>query len=106
LYRIIHEEHPTLEAFPTHNWTEALYNPAEPLTTLLDNFVRARAEALQWLRPLDAAGWSRMAFHLASGKRTTQWWVERAYAHAREHLTELLKIDWHAVLALEKITHG
>ena len=84
--QILTEALPTLTAAWHHNWSAASYDPAEPLTTILAVWSQARTELLAWLRPLPAAGWGRRGFHPPSGKRTVQWWVERAYLHAQGHL--------------------
>ena len=83
---ILAEDTPTLTAYPTHHWADALYDPAEPLPAILTELSQARAEMVQSLRPLDGAGWTRVGFHPPSGARTLQWWAERALNHAREHI--------------------
>ena len=89
LRRILAEDEPTLVAFPSHQWSEADYDPAEPMETLLAEYARAREEEMELIRRLDSAGWSRAGFHPPTGWRTAQWWVERALAHTVEHLEEI-----------------
>jgi hypothetical protein len=89
LRRILTEGDPAFEAFPTHRWSMERYRPDEPMTALLEDFARAREEALGLLRGLAPDGWSRLGFHPPSGKRTAQWWAERMYLHAHEHLAEI-----------------
>jgi len=87
LQRILAEESPHLEAFPNHRWTtEQTYHPEEPLHHIIAAFTHTRAEALAVLKNLNHDDWSRTGFHPPSGPRTLQWWAERMYHHAREHL--------------------
>ena len=86
---ILTEERPVLDAYPSHHWADDLYDPHEPMAALLTQWSRARAEMVQRLRPLDAAGWTRLGFHPPSGARTLQWWAERTYGHVREHLDKV-----------------
>jgi hypothetical protein len=87
--RILAEDRPELTPFAHHEWSADDYDAAEPMTAILESWSRARTELLALVRPLDSAGWSRAGFHPPSGSRTLQWWVERAYAHAKEHLRAL-----------------
>ncbi len=86
IQNILTEENPELTAYPTHHFADGLYDPAEPMASILTEWSRARAEIVQWLRPLAAADWARLGFHPPSGARTLQWWAERTLGHAREHL--------------------
>ncbi|MCC7358764.1 MAG: DinB family protein [Anaerolineales bacterium] len=87
--QILAEDLPTLTAAWHHNWSAAGYDPAEPMTAILMTWSQARTELLACLRPLPPAGWGRLGFHPPSGKRTVQWWVERAYLHAQGHLVAI-----------------
>ena len=87
--RILTEENPLLEPFNSHTWSAADYQPAEPMATLLADFTRARAEVLQLIQPLTPEDWSRTGFHPPSGRRTAQWWAERIYIHAQDHLNQM-----------------
>lgn len=89
LRRILTEDYPALDAFPSHNWSMESYQPDEPMADILADFTRAREEALALLRPLPAEGLGRTGFHPPSGPRTAQWWAERIYTHVREHLDEI-----------------
>lgn len=84
--RILSEDRPVLTAEAHHTWSAAGYDPHEPMTNILAAWSQARTELLGWLRPLPAAAWGRMGFHAATGQRTVQWWVERAYGHVHGHL--------------------
>jgi hypothetical protein len=84
--RILAEDRPELTPFAHHDWSVDGYQAGEPMTAILEDWSRARTELLALVRPLDSAGWSRAGFHPPSGNRTLQWWVERAYDHARGHL--------------------
>lgn len=89
LRRILAEDEPRLEAFPSHNWTDDDYDPTRPMTDILAEYALAREEALLLLRNLAPGDWSRLSFHPPSGRRTLQWWVERMWAHTYEHLAEI-----------------
>jgi DinB superfamily len=84
--RILSEAQPRLDAFPAHDWSDGDYRPDEPLTGLLAGWSQTRAEVVDGLPPADSPAWSRTGFHPPSGQRTLQWWAERIYGHAREHL--------------------
>jgi len=84
--RILTEDRPTLEPFTSHDWSDADYQPAEPLTHILARWSQARAEVLDLLPAPDHSGWSLTGFHPPSGQRTLQWWAERIYNHVRQHL--------------------
>jgi hypothetical protein len=86
---ILAEDHPTLTPYAHHDWSLADYDPAEPMTAILASWSQARTELVALVRPLTSDGWSRTGFHPPSGKRTVQWWAERAYAHTRDHLQAL-----------------
>lgn len=87
--RILTEDRPELEAFASHRWSAASYDPTRPLPDLLREWQQLRADAVSVLQGLPAAAWSRLGFHPPSGWRTLQWWVERLYAHVREHVAEI-----------------
>ena len=89
LRRILMEDHPTLDAFPSHHWSDADYQPDEATDKILNDFALTREAALAILRPLPTEGWNRTSFHPPSGPRTAQWWAERMYVHAQEHLDEI-----------------
>lgn len=89
LQRILTEDGPHLDPFPHHRWSLEQPRPEETLAEVLTSFLQTRAEVLARLQRLDPAGWSRLGFHPPSGPRTTQWWVERLYTHARNHLVNL-----------------
>ena len=87
--RILTEDQPVLEPFPSEHWTADKYQPDEPLAKVIDEFVRARAEAVALMLPLASEDWGRTGFHPPSGWRTVQWWAERIYRHARGHIAEI-----------------
>lgn len=87
--RILSDERPVLTPFPTHNWSDGDYWPHEPMTDILAGWSQARAEVVDWLPSPASPAWSRTGFHPPSGQRTLQWWAERIYGHAREHLSIL-----------------
>jgi len=87
--RLLMEDRPVLTPFASTDWTAEKYQPEEPLTKVLDEFARAREAAVILMRPMAPEAWARTAFHRPSGWRTTQWWVERIYRHARGHIAEI-----------------
>ena len=87
--RILAEAEPHLDPFPHHRWSLENYEQAAAAADVLADFARARQAGLAVLRTLTPAEWTRVGFHPPSGPRTLQWWVERLYTHARNHLTEL-----------------
>ena len=88
LRRILSEEQPVLEPFQSHDWSDGDYQPDEAMTHILAGWSQARAEVLDVLPGPAQAAWSRTGFHPPSGHRTLQWWAERIYDHARQHLLE------------------
>lgn len=88
--RILAEDAPHLDPFPKHRWSlEEHYLESEPLAEVLGTLTRTRAEVVAQLNPLTPAAWGRLGFHPPSGPRTVQWWAERLYTHAHNHLLEL-----------------
>ncbi len=96
--RILAEETPYLEPFPSHLWSVTA-QPATPPEHLLTELAQARRMLLAEVTPLPAEAWNRTGFHPPSGTRTLQWWVERAYTHLHGHLQEL------TAAMLSPITH-
>ncbi len=86
---VLREARPMLPAFPAHDWSDADYRPGEPLTDILAGWSQARTEMVDLLPQPDSPDWSRTGFHPPSGERTLQWWAERTYGHARDHLQVL-----------------
>lgn len=87
---ILAEDTPHLEPFPKHRWSvEEAYRADEPAAEVLASFARTRAEVVAQLQALTPEAWSRQGFHPPSGPRTVQWWAERLYTHAQNHLAEL-----------------
>jgi hypothetical protein len=89
-WRILSEDRPHLEPFPHHRWSlENGYRPDEPLADILADFRRHRTEAVARMRTLTELDWNRIGVHPPSGPRTLQWWAERIYTHARNHIAEV-----------------
>jgi hypothetical protein len=88
LRRILNEDRPVLEPFPSHDWSDGDYWPGEPMTNILAGWAQARAEMLDLLPAASQTAWNRTGFHPPSGQRTLQWWAERIHNHAREHLLD------------------
>jgi len=83
------EAQPFFEPFSSHTWSAADYQPAEPMAKMLAEFAQARAKVWELMQPLTPQDWSRTALHPPSGRRTAQWWAERIYVHAQDHLNEI-----------------
>jgi len=82
LRRMLREHHPTLEL-------EDLPAPSaegEAMADILKGWSRTRAELTTLLQGVGPAGWSRTGFYPPAGSRTVQWWAERAYGHAAQHM--------------------
>lgn len=93
--RILLEERPQLEPFPSHRWSldpAHGYRADEPLAEIVATFTRARQEVVAALRPITPEGWSRVGVHPPSGPRTLLWWAERMYNHARGHLDDMHRL--------------
>ena len=89
--RLLAEDKPELEPFASPDWTADRYQFEEALSAILAEFARARAEAVALMRALRPEDWSRVGFHRPTGWPTAQWWVERIYRHAHEHLEAIRK---------------
>jgi hypothetical protein len=87
--RLLAEDKPELEPFASPDWTADRYQFEEALPAILAEFTHARAEAVTLMRAMRPEDWARLGFHPPTGWRTTQWWVEHIYRHAREHLLEV-----------------
>lgn len=87
--RVVTEDNPALEPYTSHHFSDASYQPDEPMVKILAEFAAAREAAVSQMRALRAEDWSRAGFHPPSGQRTAQWWAERMYGHVREHLEEV-----------------
>jgi len=85
LQRILREDHPELEDFDSEAWMEAHYDRAEPASSLLDRWGRARQRYASEAEAAPVEAWSRTGRQPYWGERTLQWWVERAVAHAEDH---------------------
>ena len=110
LRRILSEDDPQLEGFSTHRPADVnppqsgifapqsgifapqsgiFDNSSEPMEALLAGYARAREEEMQLIREMPPSGWSRAGFDPPHGRRTVQWWVERALRHGLDHLAEI-----------------
>jgi hypothetical protein len=83
--RMLAEDNPVLTLEASHDEASAGSEREAAMTTILAGWSQARAELAALVRPLAPAGWTRAGFYPPAGTRTVQWWVERAYGHARDH---------------------
>jgi hypothetical protein len=89
--RILEEDEPFLPSFDEGPWMSEHYDEAEPLASLLDRWQAVRAETLRRVQGLPTRAWNRMGIHPERGRRSLQWWVEYAAAHAQEHLEQIAR---------------
>jgi hypothetical protein len=87
--RILDEDEPVFPPDPFAHWDEARYDAGESMADMLTAWSQARAEMVHRLRGLPPAGWARLGFYSPVGRRTVQWWAERALAHARDHFADI-----------------
>jgi hypothetical protein len=87
--RILREDCPALEAFDQTGWMREHYTPGEAAQQILSEYSDLRAKALERLKTITPADWSRSGRHPQWGTRTLQWWVEHSLAHAEEHLRQM-----------------
>jgi hypothetical protein len=81
------ENNPEFKNFDADAWMAEHYNPKEPLTDILDEFIKNVDELCKTLRDLPQEAWSRESRHeTIGGGLTLQLWVERSLAHIEEHL--------------------
>lgn len=88
LERILAEEDPVFEDFDAEAWMDHRYDRGEAPQAIAAEFAAARARGSARLEALPPEAWNRMGSHPQLGSRTLQWWVERAVAHAQEHLDD------------------
>ena len=89
VHRLLAEVDPLLADFEAEAFMAEHYDPAEPVSQIVDDIDRAR-QGLRAELPIDKAwAWSRTGRHPALGVRSVQAWVERAVAHFDEHLCQL-----------------
>lgn len=88
LGRILQEQAPVFEDFDAEAWMKDHYDPHEPAEEIATAFASARTQGWDWLSGLAGDGWNRIGCHPLVGDKTLQWWVERAVAHAQEHLND------------------
>ena len=81
------EENPEFPNFDGEAYMAANYDSGEPLSELLDGFVKSVQALIELLRALPPESWSRVSRHTTLGRDLTlQTWVEKDLAHIEEHL--------------------
>jgi hypothetical protein len=87
------ENNPEFKNFDADAWMAAHYDQQEPLTQILDEFIKNVDDLCTTLRGLPQEAWSRESRHeIQGGGLTLQLWVERSMAHIEEHLLTLKKV--------------
>jgi len=72
--------------YSRREWHERRYQPAEPITTLLDEIGRMRDEELLVFRDMSDETWTRWRDDTRWGPITCQWVAELMYRHVLDHL--------------------
>jgi hypothetical protein len=90
--RTLTEDNPTFPSFDGDAYMRQHYDPREPLSSMLDEFVTSVQSLAKSLREMPPEGWSRESSHetLGSGL-TVQAWVERGLDHIEEHFATVRK---------------
>jgi hypothetical protein len=90
--RTAEEDNPEFLNFDGDAYIAEHYNANEPLSGLLNDFVKDVEDLYEVLRSLPAQAWSRTSRHIMLGSGfTLQTWVERDLAHIEEHLETIRK---------------
>ena len=93
IYRTLNEDNPEFKNFDADEWMTAHYDQQEPLTHILDEFIKNVDELCKTLRDLPQEAWSRQSRHeTMGGGLALQLWVERSLAHIEEHLQAVKKV--------------
>jgi hypothetical protein len=93
IYQTLNEDNPEFKNFDADEWMAAHYDPQEPLTDILDEFIKNVDELCKTLRNLSQEAWSRVSRHeTMGGELALQLWVERSLAHIEEHLQTVKKV--------------
>lgn len=90
--RILSEERPRLELFDETRWQAEHYDPRESAEAMLSHLRRNLEETLGIFERLPAEAWDRLGIHPELGPTTAEYWAFRMYAHAVEHLDQILDI--------------
>ena len=89
--RSIDEDNPLFPNFDGEAWMAEHYDPQEPLSKILADFLDDAGELAALLRAQPNSAWSRPSRHETQGNFVLQTWFERALAHIREHLETVKK---------------
>jgi|SRR5688572_10110662 len=90
--RTVEEDNPEFQNFNGEAYMAEHYDANEPLSELLNGFVKSVESLVEMLRSLPDEAWSRPSRHATLGSGfTLQTWVERGLAHIQEHLETLSK---------------
>ena len=93
IYQTLNDDNPEFKNFDADEWMAAHYNQQEPLTGILDEFIKNVDELCKTLRDLPQEAWSRLSRHeIMGGELALQVWVERSLAHIEEHLQTVKKV--------------
>jgi hypothetical protein len=92
IHQTLSGNNPEFKNFDADEWMMVHYNQHEPLTDILDEFIKNVDELCKTLRDLPQEAWSRESRHeTMGGGLALQLWVERNLAHIEEHLRTVKK---------------
>ena len=84
------EDNPEFPNFDGNVYLAEHYDANEPLSELLNGFVRSIESLVELLGTLPPVAWSRPSRHTTLGSGLTlQTWVEKGLAHIEEHVETL-----------------
>ncbi len=90
--RTLAEDDPLFPNFDGDRYMAEHYDATEPLSKVLDEFVRSIRELSERLQTMPVDGWSRPSRHETQGSDLTlQTWVERGLGHIEEHLATVMQ---------------
>ncbi len=88
--RTLNETNPEFKSFDADAWMAANYNKDEPLSKIVNDFLKNMEGLCKTLQAVPHEAWSRASRHeTMGGELTLQLWVERNLAHIEEHLLAL-----------------
>ena len=89
LRRLLAKERPTLAGYDEEEFARQLYYGERPIGPSLDAVRAARASTASILERMTEAEWAREGTHSASGRYTTEQWLEIYAAHAHDHAAQI-----------------
>jgi hypothetical protein len=87
--RVVQEERPALPNFDENAYHREHYDAAEPVESLLAEFIADRAAEVALL---ESADWGRTGIHETRGPLTLDWLATYAVNHTWEHLSQIMRV--------------